>query len=259
MALFISVVNHNHDEMISENDTLKNLAQKHTVIIKSNTEAKTCLKQYCQKSGIHLIQGSSFKGFGANNNEVFKVAKTSFNMCKEDYFLVLNPDIEISLESISSLLTELQHTPTDIAAINLFRNRAMTEYDNSIRHYTKLLNPFKTLLRLPRKDFYDKSVIKQPISIDWAAGSFLLFKTGCYQELKGFDEKYFMYFEDADICTRANLKRHNVVYFPNIKAVHFASHQNRKLLSKHFIWYCRSSIRYNLKFKFFPIDSYLKL
>jgi len=248
MALFVSVVNHNHDKMISENDTLKNLAQKYTVIIKSNTEAKACLKQYCQKSGIHLIQGSSFKGFGANNNEVFEVAKTSFNMCNEDYFLVLNPDIEISLESIFSLLTELQHTPTDIAAINLFRNRSMTEYDNSIRHYPKLLNPFKTLLRLPRKDFYDKSVIKQPITIDWASGSFLMFKAGCYKELKGFDEKYFMYFEDADICRRAKIAGYYLVYFPHIRALHSASHQNRKLFSKHFIWYWHSSFRYHFRF-----------
>lgn len=245
MALFISVVNHNHDEMISANDTLKNLAQKHTVIIKSNTEAKTCLQQYCQKSGIHLIQGSSFKGFGANNNEVFKVAKASFNMCNEDYFLVLNPDIEISLESISSLLTELQHTPADISAINLFRDKAMTEYDNSIRHYPKLLNPFKTLLGLPRKDIYNKELIKKPTNIDWAAGSFLLFKALAYEKLNGFDEKYFMYFEDADICTRANIKGYKVMYFPKIKAVHFASHQNRKLFSKHFIWYLSSQFRYH--------------
>lgn len=248
MALFISVVNHNHDEMISENNTLKNLAQKHTVIIKSNTEAKVCLKQYCQKSRIHLIQGTSFKGFGANNNEVFKVARTSFSMGNEDYFLVLNPDIEISLESISLLLTEFQRTPSaDIAAINLFRNKEMTEYD-SIRHYPKLLNPFKTLLRLPRKDFYDKSMIKQPITIDWAAGSFLLFKGGCYQELKGFDENYFMYFEDADICRRAKIAGYDLVYFPHIKALHAASHQNRKLFSKHFIWYWGSSFRYHFRF-----------
>lgn len=163
---------------------------------------------------------------------------------------MLNPDIEISLESISSLLTEFQHTQTDIAAINLFKNRAMTEYDNSIRHYPKLLNPFKTLLRLPRKDFYNKSVIKQPIKIEWAAGSFLMFKASCYQELKGFDEKYFMYFEDADICTRANLKGYDVMYFPNIKAVHFTSHQNRKLFSKHFIWYWRSSFLYYQRYAY---------
>lgn len=237
--------------MISENDTLKNLAQKYTVIIKSNTEAKTCLKQYCQKSGIHLIQGSSFKGFGANNNEVFQVARNTFGMCDDDFFLVLNPDIEINTEAVAELLERHKKTAADISAINLFKDRAMIEYDYSIRHYPKLLNPLKALLRIPRHDLYDKAVIQNPVKIDWAAGSFLLFKVSCYSSLKGFDEKYFMYFEDADICTRANLKGHNVVYFPNIKAVHFASHQNRKLFSKHFIWYCGSSIRYHLKFKMF--------
>ncbi len=248
MALFISVINHNHDDMISGSSTLKNLAQGHTVIIKSNTKAKTCLKDYCNKSGIHIVQGDSFKGFGANNNEIFNIAKTSFGMCDKDFFLVLNPDVDVSLDTTSLLLTELESTPADISAINLFKNRAMTEYDNSIRHYPKLLNPFKTLLGLPRKDLYKKELINKPINIDWAAGSFLLFRAGAYEELKGFDEKYFMYFEDADICTRANLKGYDVVYFPNINAVHYASHQNRKLFSKHFVWYWHSSLRYHLKF-----------
>lgn len=248
MALFISVINHNHDEMISRTTTLKNLAQEHTVIIKSNTKAKKCLNEYCKKAGIHLEQGNSFKGFGANNNEVFNIAKTSFGMSDKDYFLVLNPDVEISREAVSLLLTELEHMPADISAINLFRDKAMSEYDNSIRHYPKLLNPFKTLLGLPRKDIYNKEFINKPINIDWAAGSFLLFKANSYQELKGFDEKYFMYFEDADICTRAHLLGFNIKYFPNIEAIHLASHQNRKLLSKHFLWYWHSSLRYYFRF-----------
>lgn len=247
MALFISVINHNHDEMISGSTTLKNLAQQHTVIIKSNTKAKTSLKEYCKKAGIYLEQGNSFKGFGANNNEVFNIAKTSFGMREKDYFLVLNPDVEISREAVSLLLAELEHTPADISAINLFRDKAMTEYDNSIRHYPKLLNPFKTLLGLPRKDIYNKELIKKPTNIDWAAGSFLLFKALAYEKLNGFDEKYFMYFEDADICTRANIKGYKVMYFPKIKAVHFASHQNRKLFSKHFIWYLSSKFRYHFQ------------
>ncbi|WP_369075047.1 glycosyltransferase family 2 protein, partial [Vibrio cholerae] len=54
--------------------------------------------------------------------------------------------------------------------------------------------------------------------------------------------------EDADICTRANKNGFNVFYIPNIKAIHYASHQNRSVFSKHFIWYWCSSIRYQLKF-----------
>lgn len=248
MALFISVVNHNHDEMISENDTLKNLAQKYTVIIKSNTEAKACLKQYCQKAGIHLIQGNEFKGFGANNNEVYRYAQTRLGMNDNDFFLVLNPDVEITLESMERLILDATSLSTDIAAINLYRDKNFSLYDNSIRHYPKLLAPIKSLLGIKRRDIYDKSVIDKPIRIEWAAGSFLLFKSSCYHSLDGFDERYFMYFEDADICTRANKNGFNVFYIPNIKALHYASHKNRSVFSKHFIWYWCSSFCYHLKF-----------
>lgn len=246
MALYISVVNHNHDEMICTNPTLKELAKKHTVILKSNTPATQNLLTYCQYNNVILIQGKTSKGFGANNNEIFYYAQKRLNMNNEDFFLVLNPDIEITLDSIDDLMNEIQRSCTDIAAINLYKDAELTIYDNSIRHYPKLLSPLKSLIGLRRNDIYDKSNITSPIKIEWAAGSFLLFTVNSYQYLKGFDEKYFMYFEDVDICTRANKQGFNIQYFPNIKAIHYALHKNRKLFSKHFIWYWMSSIRYTL-------------
>jgi N-acetylglucosaminyl-diphospho-decaprenol L-rhamnosyltransferase len=255
MKLFISVVNHNHDKIICENSTLKNLAKEHTVILKSNTPATSELQAYCNNNNIILIQRDEIKGFGANNNDIFNIAKIKFKMNKQDYFLVLNPDIKISTEVISQLLIQLKNTYSDISAINLFLDSTMTQYDHSIRHYPALLNPLKTLLNIPRQDLYDKNEIDHPIKIDWAAGSFLLFRAECYESLNGFDEKYFMYFEDADICTRANLAGLQVTYFPDIKAVHFASHQNRKLFSKHFIWYWISSFRYHLRFLKKPLSN----
>ncbi|EKF9809975.1 glycosyltransferase family 2 protein [Vibrio cholerae] len=248
MKLFISVVNHNHDQMIINNPTLQQLATKHHVILKSNTLASPELTAYCIQNRIYLLQGTSFKGFGANNNEVYHYAKNKLEMHENDFFLVLNLDVEITLESIDRLLIEAASLSTDIAAINLYRDKHFTVYDNSIRHYPKLLAPIKSLLGIKRNDIYDKSVIDKPVRIEWAAGSFLLFKAACYHALNGFDDRYFMYFEDADICTRANKNGFNVFYIPNIKAIHYASHQNRSVFSKHFIWYWCSSICYQLKF-----------
>lgn len=245
MKLFISVINHNHDEMIVNNPTLKQLATKYRVILKSNTPASEKLKEYCDINQITILQGTRLKGFGANNNEIYRYAESHLNIQKEDFFLVLNPDVEISLDSIITLINETITTSADIAAINLFKDKELTIYDNSIRRYPKLLSPLKTLLGIERSDLYDKASIASPTKIEWAAGSFLLFKVECYQLLKGFNENYFMYFEDADVCTRANKKGLNVYYFPNIKALHYASHQNRKLFSKHFIWYWCSSLRYH--------------
>lgn len=247
MTLFISVVNHHHDDLIADNSTLSSLAKKHKVIIKSNTQPTEKLICYCKDNNISLITSREIKGFGANNNEVFEFAQTHLGMADEDYFLVLNPDVDISQKSLESLLNKAQTQSADISAINLFKDKEYSIPDNSIRYYPKLLAPLKSLVGIKRTDRHDKSLIKQPIKIDWAAGSFLLFTTKCFKELNGFDEKFFMYFEDADICTRANKNGFNVWFFPAIKAIHYASHQNRKVFSKHFIWYWMSSVRYQVK------------
>ncbi|OEE68519.1 glycosyl transferase [Enterovibrio norvegicus] len=247
MNLYISVINHGHDDLITSRGTLPTLAKNYTVVLRSNTTPTDALIQYSEDAGIYLIHDGYTKGFATNNNAVFDYCQSMLGMTDKDYFLVLNPDVDISTESMERLLNLSIAKDSDISAINLFRDEAFTVYDNSIRHYHELLAPLKSLLGIKRTDVYDKDVISEPIEIDWAAGSFLLFKAMTYRKLEGFDEKYFMYFEDADLCTRANRSGYRVTYFPSIKAVHFASHQNRKLLSKHFYWYVKSSIRYHLR------------
>nr|MBF4448281.1 glycosyltransferase family 2 protein [Vibrio anguillarum] len=57
MNLFISVVNHAHDEMIVTNPTLALLAKQYKVVVKSNTVASEALSNYCLEHGIMLIHG----------------------------------------------------------------------------------------------------------------------------------------------------------------------------------------------------------
>lgn len=246
MKVFIAIINHNHDEMIVSNPTLSSLAEQFTVTIKSNTVASTKLSRFCEKNNITLLQGQARKGFGENNNELFEYLKNQDRMTQNDYFLVLNPDVEVESEKVYHLLDEARKYDADISSINLFTDRSYNKHDNSIRYYPKLLSPIKSLLGISRIDIYDKGAIKTPKKIEWAAGSFLLFKVSCFESLKGFDKQYFMYFEDADICKRANKLGFKIYYFPKIKAVHYASHQNRNFFSKNFIWYCKSFLYYHL-------------
>ncbi|MFS1909232.1 glycosyltransferase [Vibrio lentus] len=249
MKIFIAIVNHNHDKMIIANPTLDSLTENFPIAIKSNTPASQELSDYCSKKNITLIQGYEKKGFGANNNELFFHFKEQQKMHHNDYFLVLNPDVEIQSEKIQYLLNSARTYKADISTINLFTDKNYSKPDNSIRHYPKLLSPLKSLLGLRRSDIYDKSLITQATKIEWAAGSFLLFKASCFEALNGFDQRYFMYFEDVDICTRANNKNFSIYYFPEIKAIHYTSHQNKNLFSRHFLWYWKSSLYYHLSTK----------
>lgn len=243
MKLFISIVNHNHDQLICSNTQLSEIAQHYSIIIKSNTQASNELIEFCKNNTIDLLQGEVTKGFGENNNEVFEHIKPKVNL-KKDLFLVLNPDIYISLKEIEKLLTQVKEQNSDISAINLFKDFEQQIPDNSIRYSPNIINPIKSLLKIKRNDYYDKTKIQEPIEIDWAAGSFLLIKCNIYQKLGGFDEKYFMYYEDADLCRRAHNLNFSIKYFPQIIAIHLAQHQNRNILSKHSWYYLKSHLRY---------------
>ncbi|WP_070970455.1 glycosyltransferase family 2 protein [Vibrio sonorensis] len=244
MTLFISIVNHNHDDIITKNNELKKIAKTNQVIIKSNTNPKGILVDYCKKSGIHLVTTNEKKGFGANNNEVFNYAKNKLGMSNKDHFLVMNPDVTINLDSIAQL-QQISHTyPSSILTINLYLDKNKKIYDESIRKFPSPMNPFKGLFKIKRQDIYDKATIFQPTAVDWAAGSFLLFQTSNYETLHGFDESYFMYYEDVDICLRAKRKGINVIYLPSISAVHDAAYDNRKMLNKLSLRYAISYFRY---------------
>jgi len=64
--------------------------------------------------------------------------------------------------------------------------------------------------------------------VDWVTGAFMAFRRETYERIGGFDENYFMYYEDADICLRARKAGWETCYLPQAQAVHFNPYGNRK-------------------------------
>ena len=120
--------------------------------------------------------------------------------------------------------------------------------EQSLRKFPTFISFLNILKGKSFTEAYDKASLATGTLVDWAAGSFLVFKSELYEKLNGFDESYFMYFEDVDICHRAN-KYHNqrVLYLSDIKAVHEGGYQNRKIFSKHFRWYLSSLFKFLFK------------
>jgi len=243
--LYISVVSHNDDSMIIKNQVLAKLAKLFIVVLKSNTPATTELKNYCINHEIRLIDSNYGLGFGSNNNLVHKFCISKLLMKENDLFLVLNPDVLIDLSSLESLVVRAAKDDSSISTINLYRDAEKTIPEPSIKKFPNILAPIKGLVQKRRTDVYDKNLITKSIYVDWAAGSFLLFKSKVYQSLNGFNEQYFMYFEDVNLCKRASRAGLKIKYYPDIEAVHLGSYNNRNILSKNFWWYLRSYIRYH--------------
>lgn len=72
---------------------------------------------------------------------------------------------------------------------------------------------------------------------------FMLFRSQDFERLGGFDERYFLYYEDVDICVRAGQQGMRVVACPKVSVVHDARRDSRRSF-KHLRWHLASMVRF---------------
>ncbi|MEQ9969533.1 glycosyltransferase family 2 protein [Pectobacterium carotovorum] len=248
MSIYIAVVSHGHEKIINEINCLHELCKEYKVILKSNIKGDDFSVLQAHEN-FHWINEQYSCGFGHNNNIIFNYCLEKFKIKESDIFIVLNPDVDISIDKIAELAEYMKKDGAKISAINLFKDKEQKNYDNSIRHFPTLKKFILSFLGYNSSYIIDKNTLNKyyPIAVDWAAGSFLAFTVSHYANLKGFDQKYFMYCEDIDICYRSNhLLQEPVIYYPQIIGYHFAKHENRKIISKHFAWHILSISRFLL-------------
>ncbi|CAH7134885.1 Glycosyltransferase family 2 protein [Vibrio chagasii] len=245
MKVYISIISHNHSDLIRNLECVDSLCDKFNVIIKSNTPHDD-FSFLTDKARFYHVDEEYSLGFGRNNNTVFKYCIDELGMKDNDIFIVLNPDVIISSDALANLVELMVAQPLPITAINLYRDCEFKLYDHSVRRFPKLLDFIKSFSGFKNETIINKASISNNTNVDWAAGSFIGFYASHYKALKGFDEGYFMYCEDVDICFRSKLINKPVTYIPSIKAVHLGKHNNRKIMSMHFLWHLKSVFRFLL-------------
>jgi len=75
------------------------------------------------------------------------------------------------------------------------------------------------------------------------AGMFMLIPTKIFQRIGGFDERYFLYYEDVDLCARLRVSGHVVRFCPNARVVHEARRQSHRSL-RYLRWHITSMLRF---------------
>jgi N-acetylglucosaminyl-diphospho-decaprenol L-rhamnosyltransferase len=248
---YVSIISHDNDDDIINNPHLKeiNSLDNVTVVIRDNL-SNLRLKTYCANNNFEYNSSDAILGFGANNNINFEVA-TNLGMSKTDWFVLFNPDLVISAEMIKKLSSSVVNYSAQLFAINLFFDDKFVKMEASLRKFPTFFSFLNILKGKSFTEPYDKVHLSDGSFIDWAAGSFLIFQAELYEKLNGFDEGYFMYFEDVDICYRAKvLHNQTVVYLDNVKATHVGGYKNREIFSQHFRWYFSSLMRFLFKSTF---------
>ena len=245
--IYVGIVSHGHENFIFANSELQKIARMSnvTVLIKDNLNSVS-LQKHCTANGYLYLSSTSRSGFGKNNNIIFEFIMKNFELSTNDFFLVLNPDVFIFEHEFKLYIDFLSSINTAFSTINLYRDQEFRVYDPRIRKFPRFSDFFKSFL-LGRDYAYDRSYLRSMCNIDWASGAFLCFSFELYSQLKGFDEDFFMYCEDIDICFRAYHLGYPLLYIPHIKAVHPSQYANRSMFSKHFLYHAISIIKYLYK------------
>lgn len=196
-------------------------------------------------SGFHfpvvLQNNASPKGFGANHNQAFGVASG-------DLFGVLNPDIRFSANPFPALIACLADHTVGVAAPLVLSAEGAVE-DSARRFPT----PFKIICKaLGGCKGVDYPISKRELRPDWVGGMFLLFRRAVYQQLGGFDQRYFLYYEDVDLCARLGLTGLKVVLSPAAQVVHHAQRSSRRKL-KYLAWHVQSMLRFFFSLVFWQV------
>lgn len=169
---------------------------------------------------LHILRNHQQTGFAKNHNQAFELAQGG-------YFAILNPDLVFVQPVFGTLITRLNAHQADLIAPQI-----VDENGTAQDSYRSLPTPWEIIRRrLPGYRFEtvqpDEQGLVQP---DWVAGMFWLMESDVYRRLGGMDERYRLYFEDVDFCTRARLRGMRLLVDTQVRVRHDAQRSSRRNL-----------------------------
>ncbi len=231
----ISIISHGHGSMVERlvADLLDCPEIGQVVLTCNVSESLT----FSHDERIITLDNIVPMGFAANHNAAFR-------HCTLPYFCPLNPDIQLPKNPFPSLLAALQETGASLVA-PLVRNPS-GDVEDSMRLFPTIRSLLMKALCLSdcRYTIEDEQQVFYP---EWVAGMFMLFRSADFRRLGGFDPRFFLYYEDVDICARAWKADMKVLAYPSVSVVHDARRESRRNVC-YMYWHLTSMARYLLKY-----------
>jgi GT2 family glycosyltransferase len=180
--------------------------------------------------GICLLREGDF-GFGRSCN-------VGADAIEADYYFFLNPDTKlIQPEIIARLFTYLKdHPKVGIVGPKIFYFDGRLQ--ETCRRFPAWYMPFVQRTALSQTAFgkryadhfamrdYDHETTRE---VDWMQGSALFMRGDVWKRLGGFDDRFFMYFEDIDLCRRTKDSGYQVIYYPDVSLQHFHGKESARI------------------------------
>lgn len=247
--VLINIVTHNSKDIFKVLDALKvELAENQEFVISiydnaSEEDYRNKLNEYSDI--VKITFSESNNGFGYGHNKIF--LNSSYK-----YGIIFNPDILVSLKNLEEM-KKLLLSDGKLAMVcpKVLNEDGSTQY--LVRNHLDVFDyflrfiPFKRVKevfnkRLSRYECRDLSDSHNSL-IRMGSGCFMLIDIDKFKAVNGFDERFFMYFEDNDLCRKLESEDYKILYTPLYPVIHLyakESHKNPKL----FFIFLQSMIRY---------------
>ncbi len=227
----VSVVSHGHGSMVERLvQSLLGCPEVAQIILTRNIPESWGL---VAGDRITIIENAAPKGFGANHNAAFK-------FCQQPLFCPLNPDIELLGNPFPGLISMLNQTVGTLVAPLV--KSPDGDIEDSFRRFPTILSLARKLLG-GADGRYVLSDLQESFHPEWVAGMFMLFRSPDFARLGGFDEGFFLYYEDVDICARVWKLGLKIIACPQVNVIHDAQRDSHRSI-RHLRWHLASMGRY---------------
>lgn len=226
-GLVVSVVSHGHGLDVQRLlwDMARWSARSiHRVVVTHNIpEAPLSPPEGGWPFAVEVVCNTEPRGFGANHNAALQGAK-------EPFVCVLNPDVELLAEQEPfAALVRVAGAPGVGCAYPV-----QTGYDGTVQESEREVPSPGAL--------WNRRVRHLPQQrVDWVNAACIVLPQAVWQSIRGFDESYFMYCEDVDLCLRVQLAGWSLQRAP-VRVVHTGQRASNRQL-RHLVWHVRSLIR----------------
>ena len=238
----VSIVSHGHNESVKKLAYQISKIESNTIAYLTVTSNMPSLDTFNLVSDFKisslkflLLENPHPLGFGANHNQAFKY-------CNTEYFCVLNPDIALTQDPFAEILQTLNDPQVGCAYPMQIRSDG-----SALDSERELASPWSIVKRhLPFIGQRLRLQVTQAQAqgnkpVHWVNGACMVFRSDVFRQLGGFDERYFMYGEDVDICLRLQLAGYKLAR-ADATVVHDTQRRTLRDM-RHFAWHVRSLLR----------------
>lgn len=175
---------------------------------------------------VRVLQSGRNGGYGAGNN--FGIRQGLPDGTAPDFVYILNSDAFPEPDAIRRLLDHMQQNPRTGFAGSRIHGEDGAYHQTAFRFPT-VFSEFESaactgpISRLLRRYIVALPEPLETQRVDWMAGASLMVRQSLLDQVGGFDERFFLYFEETDLCLRAHRSRWQAVYVPGSRVMHIGS------------------------------------